>query len=157
MLKMKKSNIIVLSFIVLILFIILVLSFIILNNNKTKVYAISGESKNFYYSNALFISSNNKNIYVYGDLTSKDKNIKITSVALMSENRLIVKSDSLPQGISIENVGYDELFPKKVVNNLDNWYLEIIFNNDEGENTEKLNLINNLLINLGIKGERILK
>lgn len=147
MLKMKKSNIIVLSFIVLILFIILVLSFIILNNNKTKVYAISGESKNFYYSNALFISSNNKNIYVYGDLTSKDKNIKITSVALMSENRLIVKSDSLPQGISIENVGYDELFPKKVVNNLDNWYLEIIFNNDDGENTEKLNLINNLLIN----------
>lgn len=147
MLKMKKSNIIVLSFIVLILFIILVLSFIILNNNKTKVYAISGESKNFYYSNALFISSNNKNIYVYGDLTSKDKNIKITSVALMSENRLIVKSDSLPQGISIEDVGYDELFPKKVVNNLDNWYLEIIFNNDEGENTEKLNLINNLLIN----------
>ena len=147
MLKMKKSNIIVLSFIVLILFIILVLSFIILNNNKTKVYAISGESKNFYYSNALFISSNNKNIYVYGDLTSKDKNIKITSVALMSENRLIVKSNSLPQGISIENVGYDELFPKKVVNNLDNWYLEIIFNNDEGENTEKLNLINNLLIN----------
>lgn len=147
MLKIKKSNIIVLSFIVLILFIILVLSFIILNNNKTKVYAISGESKNFYYSNALFISSNNKNIYVYGDLTSKDKNIKITSVALMSENRLIVKSDSLPQGISIENVGYDELFPKKVVNNLDNWYLEIIFNNDEGENTEKLNLINNLLIN----------
>ena len=147
MLKMKKSNIIVLSFIVLILFIILVLSFIILNNNKTKVYDISGESKNFYYSNALFISSNNKNIYVYGDLTSKDKNIKITSVALMSENRLIVKSDSLPQGISIENVGYDELFPKKVVNNLDNWYLEIIFNNDEGENTEKLNLINNLLIN----------
>jgi len=147
MLKMKKSNIIVLSFIVLILFIILVLSFIILNNNKTKVYAIRGESKNFYYSNALFISSNNKNIYVYGDLTSKDKNIKITSVALMSENRLIVKSDSLPQGISIENVGYDELFPKKVVNNLDNWYLEIIFNNDEGENTEKLNLINNLLIN----------
>lgn len=147
MLKMKKSNIIVLSFIVLILFIILVLSFIILNNNKTKVYAISGESKNFYYSNALFISSNNKNIYVYGDLTSKDKNIKITSVALMSENRLIVKSDSLPQGISIENVGYDELFPKKVVNNLDNWYLEIIFNNDECENTEKLNLINNLLIN----------
>ena len=147
MLKMKKINIIVLSFIVLILFIILVLSFIILNNNKTKVYAISGESKNFYYSNALFISSNNKNIYVYGDLTSKDKNIKITSVALMSENRLIVKSDSLPHGISIENVGYDELFPKKVVNNLDNWYLEIIFNNDEGENTEKLNLINNLLIN----------
>jgi len=71
MLKMKKSNIIVLSFIVLILFIILVLSFIILNNNKTKVYAISGESKNFYYSNALFISSNNKNIYVYGDLTSE--------------------------------------------------------------------------------------
>lgn len=147
MLKMKKSNIIVLSFIVLILFIILVLSFIILNNNKTKVYAISGESKNFYYSNALFISSNNKNIYVYGDLTFKDKNIKITSVALMSENRLIVKSDSLPQGISIENVGYDELFPKKVVNNLDNWYLEITFNNDDGENTEKLNLINNLLIN----------
>ena len=63
--------IILIIVVLLILFIILVLSFIILNNNKTKVYAISGESKNFYYSNALFISSNNKNIYVYGDLTSE--------------------------------------------------------------------------------------
>ncbi len=146
MLKMKKSNIIVLSFVILILFIILALSFIILNNNKIKVYAISGESKNFYYSNALFVSSSNKYIYAYGDLTLKNKNIEITSVALMSGNRLIVKSDSLPQGISVENVGYNELFPKKVVNNLDNWYLEITFNNDEGENTEKLNLTNQLLI-----------
>lgn len=146
MLKMKKSNIIVLSFVILILFIVLALSFIILNNNKIKVYAISGESKNFNYSNALFVSSSNKYIYAYGDLTLKNKNIEITSVALMSGNRLIVKSDSLPQGISVENVGYNELFPKKVVNNLKNWYLEITFNNDEGENTEKLNLTNQLLI-----------
>ena len=77
MLKMKKSNIIVLSFVILILFIVLALSFIILNNNKIKVYAISGESKNFYYSNALFVSSSNKYIYAYGDLTLKKKILKL--------------------------------------------------------------------------------
>lgn len=114
--------------------------------NQVKIYYISGESENFYYNNALFISSNVKNIFVYGELEYKTRNINITDVALMSGERLIIRSNSLPTGISIENDGYDELFPKEVVKNLDNWYLEITYSNSKETKTEKLELNNNYLM-----------
>lgn len=114
--------------------------------NQVKIYSISGESENFYYNNALFISSNVKNIFVYGELEYKTRNINITDVALMSGERLIIRSNSLPTGISIENDGYDELFPKEVVKNLDNWYLEITYSNSKETKTEKLELNNNYLM-----------
>lgn len=116
------------------------------SRNQVKIYSISGESENFYYNNALFISSNVKNIFVYGELEYKTRNINITDVALMSGERLIIRSNSLPTGISIENDGYDELFPKEVVKNLDNWYLEITYSNSKETKTEKLELNNNYLM-----------
>lgn len=116
------------------------------NKNQVKIYSISGESENFYYSNALFISSNIKNIFVYGELENKTRDINITNVALMSGERLIIRSDSLPKGMSIENYGYDELFSKEVVKNLDNWYLEITYSNSKETKTEKLELNNNYLM-----------
>ena len=87
-----------------------------------------------------------KNIFVYGELEYKTRDINITNVALMSGERLIIRSDSLPKGISIENYGYDELFPKEVVKNLDNWYLEITYSNSKETKTEKLELNNNYLM-----------
>lgn len=116
------------------------------NKNQVKIYSISGESENFYYNNALFISSNIKNIFVYGELENKTRDINITNVALMSGERLIIRSDSLPKGMSIENYGYDELFSKEVVKNLDNWYLEITYSNSKETKTEKLELNNNYLM-----------
>lgn len=116
------------------------------NKNQVKIYSISGESENFYYNNALFISSNVKNIFVYGELENKTRDINITNVALMSGERLIIRSDSLPKGMSIENYGYDELFSKEVVKNLDNWYLEITYSNSKETKTEKLELNNNYLM-----------
>lgn len=118
--------------------------------NKVKIYKISGESDNFYYVNAMFISSNIKNIYVYGDIESKNSNVKvedIINVALKSDDRLIIASNSLPKQISIENYGYDELFPKEVVNNLDNWYLEITYEVDENTTTERIKLNNQYVMN----------
>lgn len=135
----------ILLFVLIVGFLLIVL-YSTKNKNQVKIYSISGESENFYYNNALFISSNVKNIFVYGELENKTRDINITNVALMSGERLIIRSDSLPKGISIENYGYDELFPKEVVKNLDNWYLEITYSNSKETKTEKLELNNNYLM-----------
>lgn len=136
--------------IVEIVFIVILASVIVIlinknNQNKGNIYAIDGESENFYYVNAMFVSSKIKNIYVYGDIESKNSKINIkdiTNVALKSGDRLIVASNSLPKQISIENYGYDELFPKEVVDNLDNWYLEITYKDGKETTTEKIKLNN---------------
>lgn len=135
----------ILLFVLIVGFLLIVL-YSTKNKNQVKIYSISGESENFYYNNALFISSNIKNIFVYGELEYKTRDINITNVALMSGERLIIRSDSLPKGISIENYGYDELFPKEVVKNLDNWYLKITYSNSKETKTEKLELNNNYLM-----------
>lgn len=135
----------ILLFVLIVGFLLIVL-YSTKNKNQVKIYSISGESENFYYNNALFISSNVKNIFVYGELEYKTRDINITNVALMSGERLIISSDSLPKGISIENYGYDELFPEEVVKNLDNWYLEITYSNSKETKTEKLELNNNYLM-----------
>lgn len=135
----------ILLFVLIVGFLLIVL-YSTKNKNQVKIYSISGESENFYYNNALFISSNIKNIFVYGELENKTRNINITNVALMSGERLIIRSDSLPKGMSIENYGYDELFSKEVVKNLDNWYLEITYSNSKETKTEKLELNNNYLM-----------
>lgn len=135
----------ILLFVLIVGFLLIVL-YSTKNKNQVKIYSISSESENFYYNNALFISSNVKNIFVYGELEYKTRDINITNVALMSGERLIISSDSLPKGISIENYGYDELFPEEVVKNLDNWYLEITYSNSKETKTEKLELNNNYLM-----------
>lgn len=135
----------ILLFVLIVGFLLIVL-YSTKNKNQVKIYSISGESENFYYNNALFISSNVKNIFVYGELEYKTRDINITNVALMSGERLIISSDSLPKGISVENYGYDELFPEEVVKNLDNWYLEITYSNSKETKTEKLELNNNYLM-----------
>lgn len=135
----------ILLFVLIVGFLLIVL-YSTRNKSQVKIYSISGESENFYYNNALFISSNIKNIFVYGELEYKTRDINITNVALMSGERLIIRSDSLPKGMSIENYGYDELFPKEVVKNLDNWYLEITYSNSKETKTEKLELNNNYLM-----------
>lgn len=135
----------ILLFVLIVGFLLIVL-YSTKNKNQVKIYSINGESENFYYNNALFISSNIKNIFVYGELEYKTKDINITNVALMSGERLIIRSDSLPKGMSIENYGYGELFPKEVVKNLDNWYLEITYSNSKETKTEKLELNNNYLM-----------
>jgi len=138
--------------IILILLIVISLTIFFINkvNNKVNIYTISGESTNFYYSDAMFISSKIKNIYVYGNIIEKTNEVSvddIIKVTLKSDDRLIISSSSLPKHISIENYGYDELFPKSVVNNLDNWYIEVVYKIDNQETTEIIKLNNNYVMN----------
>lgn len=143
----KKHKIMLIVGIVFITILASIIIILINKNNQIKVniYTIDGESENFYYVNAMFVSSKIKNIYVYGDIESKNSKINIkdiTNVELKSGDRLIVASNSLPKQISIENYGYDELFPKEVVDNLDNWYLEITYKDGKETTTEKIKLNN---------------
>lgn len=138
--------------IILILLIVISLTMFFINkvNNKVDIYTISGESTNFYYSDAMFISSKIKNIYVYGNIIEKTNEVSvddIIKITFKSDDKLIISSSSLPKQISIENYGYDELFPKSVVNNLDNWYIEVVYKIDNQENTEIIKLNNNYVMN----------
>lgn len=138
--------------IILILLIIISLTMFFINkvNNKVNIYTISGESTNFYYSDAMFISSKIKNIYVYGNIIEKTNEVSvddIIKITFKSDDRLIISSNPLPKQISIENYGYDELFPESVVNNLDNWYIEVVYNIDNQETTEIIKLNNNYVMN----------
>ena len=147
--KQRKKKIFYLSLIVVFCLIVTFVSININKNQKVKIYSINGESEHFYYLNAMFVSSNIKNIYVYGDLESKNEKVKvsdITNISLKSNNRLIISSNSLPKQISVENYGYNELFSKDVVNNLDNWYLEISYKIDDELKTEILKLENRYLM-----------
>ena len=133
------------SLIVIAVFIGVIVVLLNKNQNKVKIYTISGESENFYYSNAMFVSSDIKNIYVYGDIESKSNKIEIkdiSKITLKSGDRLIISSSSLPKQISIENYGSDELFPKEVVDNLDNWILEITYKSNKETITETIKLKN---------------
>jgi len=145
----KKKKIISLCLSVVFILLVVFITLNINKNEKVKIYSINGESEHFYYLNAMFVSSNIKNIYVYGNLESKDEKVKvsdITNIALKSDNRLIIASNSLPKQISVENYGYNELFPKEVVNNLDNWYLEINYKTDKETKTEIIKLENRYLM-----------
>lgn len=149
--KRKIRGIVIGIILTLLVTVILIIIFVNkINNNKVNVYTISGESANFYYSDALFISSKIKNIYVYGNIIEKTNEVSVNDIikiTLKSNDRLIISSNSLPKQISIENYGYDELFPESVVNNLDNWYLEIVYKKDENENTEIIKLNNKYVMN----------
>ncbi len=152
----KKNKIkLILGIIISIIFIIgISLGIYYKNQNKVKIYTIEGESENFYYSDAMFITSKIKNIYIYGNIIPKGNNIKledINRITLKSDNRLIISSNTLPKQISIESYGYDELFPKKVVDNLDNWYLEISYNVNDKEQKEIIKLRNEMIM----KGDKV--
>ena len=150
--KENKSQKILLIVSGIIIVILICFIFVILNRHspsKVKIYTISGESENFYYGNAMFVASDIKNIYVYGDVIPKNHKIDvkdITKYTFKSGDRLIISSSSLPKQISVENYGYDELFPKEVVNNLDNWILEITYKNNKELTTEIIKLNNQYIM-----------
>lgn len=150
--KAKKYCILFIISIVLLITSIIVICILLNRNNdsKVKIYTISGEVENFYYANAMFVSSDIKNIYVYGDVISKNHKIDIkdiTKYTFKLGDRLIISSSSLPNQISVENYGYDELFPKEVVDNLDNWVLEITYMNNKETITETIKLNNQFIMN----------
>ena len=147
--KKSKKKIITLT-IVSILLITFILSTIIYffgNYGKTAVYQLYGESKNFHYTDGLFIKSNTKNVLVSGELIIKNseklKEEDIISVILKNEDQVIVGGTT---NISIEDNGYNEIFSKEKIDNIDNWYLEVTFEDESGTTIEKIKINNKIII-----------
>lgn len=121
----------------------LMIPIISLNSKSDFGYNLSGESDNFIYYDAAFIKASNKYYLHHGKLEAKNEKVKITNVRLMCQDRLIIGASRVLEGSSIENKGYNELFPKEVVDNIDNWYYEITYTINGKANTETLNIENN--------------
>lgn len=149
----NKHNLGLIARVLLLLIIIVCFANIIvfiIKQNKINIYTINGESDNFFYNNAMFVSSEIKYIYVPGNLKIKSKNISmndITYISLKSDNRVIIGSDQPLDQLCIENYGYNNLFPQEVVDNLDNWYLEISYKVNDISNTEIIQLNNEYIMN----------
>ena len=148
--KKNKNKIIVYISIITILIIIFMLGIYFINNyGKITVYKLYGESENFTYLDGLLIKSNDKNILVQGKIISNDENkIKTENIihtSFKSLNEIIV-SESI-NGINIEKNGYSEIFTNEKLNNLNNWHLEITYLINNKEQTEIIEIKNDLIIN----------
>ena len=147
--KKSKKKIITLTIVSLLLitFILSTIIYFFGNYGKTAVYQLYGESKNFHYTDGLFIKSNTKNVLVSGELIIKNseklKEEDIISVILKNEDQVIVGGAT---NISIEDNGYNEIFSKEKIDNIDNWYLEVTFEDDSGTKIEKIKINNKIII-----------
>lgn len=149
--NLKKYKIISIISIVIICIITILLIFLFINNKKNEnfIYKLNGESESFTYYNAYFMRINNRYYLHHGEVKIKDEEKKkINSVTLKCNDNLIMGSNKFINGISEENKGYDELFPQEIVNNIDKWYFEIKYIEDEKEKTEILELNNYKIKNL---------
>ncbi len=143
--KRKKRLIISIISLILVLIISLLLLFFINNYNKVNGYFLTGESENFSYGydDTLLILSNIKNIISIGDVKIKNNNIKtsdIKEISLKYNNTTLIGGNYYLSGIFYENNGYDELFFEEARNNIDKWYIEIIYSMNNEEKKEVVNL-----------------
>ena len=148
--KHKKKNITI-TIVSLIIIVILILGIYFINNfGKTIIYTLSGESKNFSYTEGLLTISNDKYILSTGTIkiiNNEIKTEKILSVRTMYKNEVIA-SDFYKSGnlILIEDVGYNEIFTKEKINNLDEWIIEIIYFQEDEIKEEKIKIKNEIVI-----------
>ncbi len=142
LLKREKRKKIIINCTFIILTIISILGIILINQNKDFLYKLNGESENFSYKNAIFLRSDKTYYLIYGNETIKNPNITLVSAELKCGDRMIIKSNEFLSGSSQEFMGYDELFPKEVVKNIDDWYFEIVYMLDGKTYTEQLKLQN---------------
>lgn len=135
--KKNKLKLILTILVSTTILILLLLAIYFLNNfGKTTLYKLYGTSENFAYREGLLTVSNEKyilstGIVEYANETLEDA--KILSIQ-MKYNNSIITSGNLSKGntILVEDVGYNEIFSKEKIDNLDNWVIEITyFANDE--------------------------
>ncbi len=142
--KRKKYNkIFILAISILIIVFITIL--ISLYKNRDWGFYLNGESQNFTYNDSIFFYDNGTYYFTFGNIKTKNKNITIDDIKyieLKSNDRLIIGSSNILTGITHENKGYDELFPKEVVNNIDNWYYKITYTKNNQTFTEIINIEN---------------
>lgn len=143
----KRITLFIITSILLITFILSTITYYINNYGKIVIYELSGESENFSYTNGMFIKSNTKNILSSGELIVKNSEkiseSNIISVILKSDNQIIIGGNTY---LSIEDNGYNEIFTKEKINNINNWYLEITYEDDDTIKTEKIKLNNKVIL-----------
>lgn len=121
---------------------------IYLYNNRDWGYFLNGESENFKYSDSMFIHDNGTYYLMFGQFEIKNNEIKETDInyiELKCKDRLIIGSSNILTGYTRESKGYDELFPKNVAKNIDDWYYEITYSVNGEKIIERIDLENKSL------------
>ena len=143
--KKKRRNKKITISILFVLITILIIADIYVLKNRNWIYKLDGESETFKSTNSLFVYDGKTYFLMIGNFEIKNQDIlkeDIESVRLMCNDRLIIGSNTFITGMERENKGYNELFPKEVVNNLNDWYYEIKYKSDDGIKTEILKINN---------------
>ena len=135
--KKNKLKLILTILVSTTILILLLLGIYFLNNfGKTTVYKLYGTSDNFTYREGLLTVSNEKYILSTGVVEYANETLedaKLLSIQ-MKYNNSIIYSGNLRKGntILVEETGYNEIFSKEKMDNIDKWVIEITyFVNDE--------------------------
>lgn len=146
--KKTKLKLIITILVSTTILVLLLLSIYFINNyGKTTIYRLSGTSENFIYTDALLTISNEKYILVNGKVKSNNNLIKesdIKEILIKSNDEKIVGGTDI--GLSIEDVGYNEMFNKDKINNLNNWYLVVSYQTEDGLKKEIIKLQNEKIL-----------
>ena len=127
-------------FLIPVFFILLAIPvFLFLHENRDLAYELNSDTENFKIEHLMFFRDDGMYYLMPGQFTIKNSDIieeNISDVTLMGGDRLIYRSNRYIRELSTEQKGYDELFPKEVVSNIDNWYYKITYNINGEEKTE---------------------
>lgn len=114
--------------------------------DKTNMYLLSGETKNFKLKNGFLLTSNVKNIFQNGDLVFKDKSIKNLDIlerffALEIDGKYYKLFEHFDMGLDQENYGEEKIVPLDKTKYVpDNLYLVISYMKDEKTIVEKMKI-----------------
>lgn len=148
--KKQKQKITIIFITLITLFILgFLFLFYLSNYNKVKGYNLSGNGQNFDYTEGFLLTSNIKYIYSFGRINIKNDQIKpidIKNMELKVNDQIIVSGNNLQSKTIIEDFGYNEIFTKETINNLDKWTLTITYQLNNKTQTETINLQNELII-----------
>lgn len=148
--KKQKQKITIIFITLIILFILgFLFLFYLSNYNKVKGYNLSGNGQSFDYTEGFLLTSNIKYIYSFGRINIKNDQIKpidIKNMELKVNDQIIVSGNNLQSKTIIEDFGYNEIFTKETINNLDKWTLTITYQLNNKTQTETINLQNELII-----------
>ena len=143
--KRNNKKILLTSIVSIVFIIILILCIFFLNNfNSIKIYHMNGNGNIFSYNDSIFIDSNIKYIYTFGNVTSNDEKItkdNIRTISLKYKEIYVMGGTYHDQNRTIiENNGYQEIFKDYIVNDLDNWYIEITYNDNNEVKSDLIKL-----------------
>ena len=144
--KKNSKKLLITTILFTLILAIVILLFSLFNNfNTVKVYEMQGESDNFIYGTALVMDSNMKNMFVEGNLEIKNNSIKrenIKYIEYRCGDTLIVGHGykQVTGEYYLEDNGYNEIFDKEKLNNINNWKVVVKYETQDGIKQETIPL-----------------